>query len=351
MFCLRAAPKKDVMAHDNSESVIATHLNRCMCDPTHRTLIRDAVERTHRIVTDGTELIALHLTRCLQAGVMPPHVDANWVKCVFMEVSAGKGKRTRTDNDLAETRTRLMTAQSATSRQSLDQVLMAEAKSYAATFNTNLHRHMRKRVYGFVQLHLSDQRRDRPLGEHKKHKQALMFVASDLCKPSGVPFESDASHRDWVTKWRKELRLEHLSSWDMSENVEVHQTEMLHASWKINVAFETAEKATFSICPIRRHFVPRFVQIDTSAIGAILSTGVTEHEKVVNRIAEAKRKERARRKAERERIGFPVRVRQPLTPSEADGCIAAAMAGELACIVVQRLWRGFLREVLLQPAR
>ena len=175
-----------------------------------------------------------------------------------------------------------------------------------------------------------------------------MFVASDLCKPSGVPFESDASHHDWVTKWRKELRLEHLSSWDMSENVEVHQTEMLHASWKINVAFEAAEKATFSICPIRRRFVPRFVQIDTTAIGQILSTGVTEHEKVVNRIAEAKRKERARRKAERERIGFPVRVRQRLAPSEADGCIAAAMTGEPACIVVQRLWRGFFaRSVVL----
>ena len=48
-----------------------------------------------------------------------------------------------------------------------------------------------------VKLHLSDQRRDRPLAEHKKHKQALTFVASDVCKPSGVPFESDASHHDW----------------------------------------------------------------------------------------------------------------------------------------------------------
>ncbi len=78
------------MADDTRESVIATRIDRCIHDSTHLKQIRDAVERTHRIVTDGTELIALHLTRCLQTDVTPPHVDANWVKCVFMEVSAGR---------------------------------------------------------------------------------------------------------------------------------------------------------------------------------------------------------------------------------------------------------------------
>ena len=69
------------MAHDTRASVIATRLDRCIRNPTHLKHIRDAVERTHRIVTDGTELIALHLTKCLQTDVTPPRVEANWVKC------------------------------------------------------------------------------------------------------------------------------------------------------------------------------------------------------------------------------------------------------------------------------
>lgn len=332
-----------------NENVIATRLDRCILDPTHLKQIRDAVERTHKIVTDGTELIALHLTKRLQSGMQLPLVNAAWVKSVFMEVSSGNGKRTRTDDDLAKTRVRFMSSLVATSRQSLDQVLMAEAIAFTASFNTNLHRHLRKRIYKFVRLHFADKRRDRPLDEYKKHKQTLMFIASDLCKPSGVPFESDAAYHDWVTRWRTELELSRLPDWDMSENVKMHQTDMLQASWKINKAFEAAEEATFSICPIRRHFVPRFVHFDTKAIATVLSTGLTDHQKHVNRLAEAKRKERAKRKADRERIGVPVRDRLQLTPHALTEWNTVAITDEYtaAVCVVQRLWRGFFtRDVI-----
>ena len=75
------------MEQDTSESIIATRLDRCIHDTTHLEKIRDAVKRTHKIVTDGTELIALHLTRCLQAGTRPPHVDAAWVKSCLLYTS------------------------------------------------------------------------------------------------------------------------------------------------------------------------------------------------------------------------------------------------------------------------
>ena len=176
----------------------------------------------------------------------------------------------------------------------------------------------------------------------------MMLLASDLCKPSRVPFESNTEHHDWVTNWRNELCLTNLSSWDMEENVKRCQSEMLHATWKINAALEALGKATFAVCPIRRHLVPRFVHFDTKAIAAVLGTGLTEHQKYMNRIAETKRKERAIRKAERERIGLPVRVRQHVAPTQAEGLNTLGKEGERASIVVQRLWRGlFTRRILM----
>ena len=59
----KGCAKNDVMEHDTNESVIATRLDRCISDATHLKKIRDAVEQTHRIVTDGTELIADSSTR------------------------------------------------------------------------------------------------------------------------------------------------------------------------------------------------------------------------------------------------------------------------------------------------
>ena len=86
------------MASSKREHVISANLEKVVADEGHLVLIRNAVKRVHRITIDGTELLYLHLTRCLEQDLPIPTVDAAFIKMVFMEVSNGdENKRRRVD--------------------------------------------------------------------------------------------------------------------------------------------------------------------------------------------------------------------------------------------------------------
>ena len=334
--------------------VVATRLERCVPDQSHIQLIQDAVKRVHRIVIDGTELIALHLTRCLQQNLELPYVDAAWAKVAMMEVSMTTGKekkRSRVDDALATTRCEYMPTFAPTDRVAVDNILMAECIAFAAAFQTNLHRHFRKRAFAFVCAHFDRDER-LPSEEWKQHKLSMMLVASDLCKPSTVPYESSEEHHEWVSHWRTELGLCHLTKWDMSENVKHHQAIMLHATWAFNKEREAKGKKTFSICPIRRHLVPRFVNIDTKAIGALLHTGPTAHERATQQAAAARRNAKTRSAKKRIASGVPVRERVVLCAKQAEAFRASRATEELFeldtkhSVTLQRYYRGiFARKI------
>ena len=71
-----------------NEHVLSTKLAHVVADDEHITKIRDAVERVHRITIDATELLSLHISRCLEdATLTVPKVDASFIKMVMMEVT------------------------------------------------------------------------------------------------------------------------------------------------------------------------------------------------------------------------------------------------------------------------
>lgn len=74
--------------------VVCTELHKVVPSANHIKTIQDAVHRVHRIVLDATELMALHLSRCLESGIVLPHVDANWIK---MAHDGGEQKRWQTE--------------------------------------------------------------------------------------------------------------------------------------------------------------------------------------------------------------------------------------------------------------
>ena len=119
-------------------SVVCARLAKVIVDASHLGVIEDVVKRVHRITIDGTELLALHLARCLENDLPVPNVDANFFKMAFMEVSQGRGTRTRVDAELETTRTSWMPSLVPVSRSKLDQVLMSQAIAFAATYKTNL---------------------------------------------------------------------------------------------------------------------------------------------------------------------------------------------------------------------
>ena len=137
---------------DGTGFTVCASLRKVMPDATHLSLIEDAVERVHRITFDATELLTLHVTRCLEENVPLPEIDQDFVKMTMMEVSSGRGVRKKVDAELEKTRTSLMPSLQPVDRQRLDQVLMAQSISIAASFRTNIWKHFPRRLFRYVRL-------------------------------------------------------------------------------------------------------------------------------------------------------------------------------------------------------
>ena len=326
-------------------SVIATQLKNVVLDEEHLELLNDAARRVHRITFAASELIALHLARCYRDGVAFPSVSATWIKSAMLDVSVlGSGlfpeaARRAADPEVMTTRQQCMADLSPGDRRGVDNMLMANAIGMAATFTTNLGRHFGARMRRFVRAHW-------PVAEGatKEQKKAwaleMLKVTADLCAMEGSARKSDASFHAWVDEWRERLRLRNLPSACIDEDAKKASEKLLYASCAVNEYFETRGQRCFACWPIRRHFCPGFINVDTKAIGELLHLDKGYENAKATECKERKAAQELR-KAQRSSIGRPVILR-PSHRRRHAAAVAWATADATAQDAARRLqaaWR------------
>ena len=257
--------------------VVCARLRSVVADEAHVHAIEDAVKRIHHMTFHATELVSLHLARCLENGVPLPSVDQDFYKMALMEVTSGNGKRSRVDEELSTTARTHMPGLQPVMRKGLDQMMMAQAISLGTTFKTNLWYHFRKRVRRFVRC-AWEHAKPQDAASRANYYAQMDALVLDICKPGGsdITFESGPEYREWLEEWRRLLGTTELSSLSMEANVRKHQSTLLHATWRMSRVCEQAGKRTMAYCPLRRQFRPAFCAIDTKALLAILD-GVDTH--------------------------------------------------------------------------
>ena len=322
--------------------VVCTELHKVVPSVNHTKTIQEAVHRVHRIVLDATELMALHLSRCLESGIVLPHIDANWIKMLMMEVSKSdsKRKRERLDDEVSETVEACMPTLKQTDRKNLDNIMMEESRSLAACFDVNLWFHFRKRMKRFVRWsHPLDANATKE--QKKLHALQMYKVTSDLCKPNEEEFESDDVYHGWIESYRAYLGLNAICNWSMETVVKVQQGVLLRATWLVNKEYEEAGEKCISCWPIRRRFRPAFCQIDTKGIRNLLSLD-KEYDRYQRKRSESlkERKEayRARVHENREAINLVPQPRLKLGFQEARE-LKQRKGAEEAAKSIQRAWR------------
>ena len=323
--------------------VVGTELRKVVPDAEHLTKIQDAVHRVHRIVLDATELMALHLSRCLESNIALPRVDASWIKNLMMEVSEGNGKRKRVDANVSATVETYMPELKRTNRKQLDNIMMAESNSLAACFNTNLWFHFRKRMKRFVRWwHPTDASWTKE--KKKLHALQVLKITSDLCKPKGEEFESDDAYHAWIEKYRTDLGLSEICSWSMEDVVKTQQELLLRATWLVNKEYEEADEKCISCWPIRRRFRPAFCQIDTKAVRNLLGLD-KEYDRYQSkrreRLKQQKKEYRTRVSANRAAINLPIIPRSKLGRQQATE-LKQRQGAKDAAKLIQRAWRSYL---------
>lgn len=305
----------------------------------HLESIRDAVQRVHRIVMDATELMSLHLSRCLEDNVSLPMVTQDWIKTLMMEVSMGGGKRTRVDMQAVKTREQYMASLQPTDRKKLDQLLMSQSKVLDAAFHTNIRCHFPERLKKFVRLHHSTD-------NVKIERLDVLKVVSDVLRNATDALQSHEQYHAWITEWRHVFRFETFEG-SMNENYKSHSSSFLRATWLINRALEDGDKHCLSICPIRRSLKPCFIQIDTDGLRRLLPLDKTyEHEQQRKRSQKNKQHERIRKL--RDHLGLKVIPRVRLD-KDVLRIWTPPLGGHTAAIILQRWWKQSMIKYMTQP--
>lgn len=255
------------MPEESDGLTVCTRLRKVIPDPIHVTCIEDAVTRVHRITIDATELLALHVTRLLEENRPLPILDQNYVKMVMMEVSHGNGTRTNVDEELAKTRMTYMGTLKPVSRRFVDQIMMSQAKSVAASIQTNAWFHFPKRVFRYVRSLRREELLESGL-PWKECKLRLMKMTKAICDTSSA----DTADVDgaWINEQRRFLGCDLFKCTSVKENGEKHLDVMLRATWLMNKELERSGERCGSCMPIRRQFRPAFCNVDTKALCSIL---------------------------------------------------------------------------------
>ena len=121
----------------------------------HKQTIRDAVSRTHRATILATELLNLHVRRCIEehdGEGIELTLSSNWLINVYYEVTIGKPYRVV--DDLRYTRDMCMPSFEPVDRKGLSQILQYECINLAAVAQNNIWMHFHNRISAYVKTQL-----------------------------------------------------------------------------------------------------------------------------------------------------------------------------------------------------
>ena len=123
---------------------VACNFHKLIPDETHKALLLEAIERVHKSTILATELLNMHVRRCIRDEVdMSDIMSANWLLNAYNLVTVGKGAP-KDVPELRLTKEKCMPAFDAPSRAGLTQLLMYECRNMAAVAATNVQSRVRK---------------------------------------------------------------------------------------------------------------------------------------------------------------------------------------------------------------
>ena len=137
--------------------MVGCALSKLVPDATHLEVMRGAVLSVHRATILATELLNMHLRRCLAGTAdtdLSSFFDGSWILNAYNEITTGK-KTVKVISALRQTRDEFMPPFSAPDRTGIQQCLLYDARNLAAVAATGVSTHFRARVLSHVRRRLA----------------------------------------------------------------------------------------------------------------------------------------------------------------------------------------------------
>ena len=302
---------------------VGCSLVKLIPDEGHLAAIRRGVLSVHAATILATELLNMHLRRCLLGETDTPlecFFNGSWILNAYNEVTVGK-RETKTVDALRATKEQCMPPFSAPDRTGIQQCILYDARNLATVAATGVWMHFQKRILSHVRsAHaLSDlEYAALSVEERRTRKLSLMQMAADVCKHPSDAYQSPLEKRAWVAQERRRLGIDDaVGDWGSKPllyHLKACPQRFLPCMYLLSKEREARGGAPFSLYPLRRSLVPKHVRFDQKALRDLLHTGSSEH------IKQLARKRAKKRKAS------DMEAATPLPPLQKDGTGVEAAA-------------------------
>ena len=266
---------------------VGCSFDKLIPDEAHRTALRDAVSRVHKSTILATELLNLHVRRCIEdcTGDLEHIFNSNWLLNAYKEVSQGKST-TRVDDELRRTCDKYMPPFVPVDRKGLTQIFAYECRNLAAVGSTNVWMHFQRRVQTYVKLHHNIDRETYNAltkDERRQRYLHLLQVADDICRPNAEENRSPGSYHSWIRKQRKALGIDDaVGEWTdkpLLYHLKEKPQRFIKSMYHMSQYIEEHGGRAFALFPLRRSLVPRHIRVDQQVLRTLLHLGTSEHSK------------------------------------------------------------------------
>ena len=179
----------------------------------HFQKIQEAVSATHKATILATELLNLHLRKCLTEDPSQDFgylFNGSWLLNAYTEVTHGK-RKVKVESSLRDTRDKYMPAFQAPDRTGIQQCWLYDARNLAAVAATNVWLHFEHRMLSHVRRRFDiaeAEYKTLSKDEKRQRKLQLLQVSSDMCQLPSQELRSPPEFHDWVRTERKRLNIE-----------------------------------------------------------------------------------------------------------------------------------------------
>ena len=275
---------------------VGCSFSKLVPDESHR--IRDAVARTHEATVLATELLNMHLRRCLQGDAdtdLRLLFNKTWVLNAFNEVTSGN--TIGIVPELRQTRECCMPSFVPPSRIGIQQCNLYNADNLVTVAATSVWMHFKKRILSHVRLkfELDKEQYDKLSKEQKRHRNLeLMQMACDICREPTEKYQSPEGRHTWVDSERKRLGIDDaVEKWQYKPllyHLKTKPYRFLKCMELMSLEREASGGRAFSLYPLRRNLVPKHARFDQKALRDLLSLGSSDYTKQKARERNAKKR-------------------------------------------------------------
>ena len=253
--------------------VVGCSFDKAVIDPQIRHDMRLALSRIHEATIYVTELINFDIRLQLEKGNPCPQevFDKNKIVHAFQSVLYKNTPEAHEPHPLFAEAFAEMPRFSLVCGNGLTNACMSVCSHLATVATNNVWMHFRKRVFTHVKLHHQINENDykkMSKSEKKSWKLELHRICNDLCLPASEKFASDSKFHEWIRMEKRRLGLENANATKVY--MSQHPEQFVKAMYLMSIDVQERGGKAFSLYPLRRGMVTKFVELDNRAVNEIL---------------------------------------------------------------------------------